>query len=70
MAAALDDFFGRRVGAHSLRRGAMRTALEAGVSLPEVMLLSLHRSTAGAVAYTMAPDAATAARTAQISRML
>ena len=70
VASHLDEFFGRRVGAHSVRRGAMRSLLEACVSLPEVMLLSLHRSTVGAVAYTMAPDAAIAARTAAISRSL
>ena len=60
VAAALAQHFGRRPGAHALRRSAMRTALESGLPLPQVVLLSLHASVEGALAYILRPDVPTA----------
>jgi uncharacterized membrane protein YdfJ with MMPL/SSD domain len=70
IAHALEAFFGRRVGAHTLRRSALHTAIQAGVPLAQAMLLSLHRTMAGAVAYTLEPDIPTRAAMAEVSRHL
>jgi integrase len=68
IAEALARSLGRRVGAHSLRRSALLTAVEAGVPLAEAVLLSLHSSVASAAAYVLRPDVHVAATMAHVSR--
>ena len=68
VAEALAQSLGRRVGAHSLRRSALLTAVEAGVPLAEAVLISLHTSVASAAAYVLRPDLSVAATMARVSR--
>jgi hypothetical protein len=68
VAEALAGSLGRKVGAHSLRRSALLTAVEAGVPLAEAVLLSLHSSVASAAAYVLRPDLHVAATMATVSR--
>ena len=65
MASHLERSLGVRVGAHSFRRSAIRSAIEAGVPLPDVILLSLHTATTGALPYALRPDDSQLARQAQ-----
>ena len=51
---------GRRVGAHAIRRSALRAAVDGGVPLPTAILLSLHKDQATALAYSLFPDVQTA----------
>ena len=63
----LASVLGRRVGAHSIRRSALRTALDAGVPVPAAILLTMHRDAATALAYALYPDVSTADTMAQAS---
>jgi hypothetical protein len=67
VAQYLNDAVGRRVGAHALRRSAMRAAIQAGIPLPQAMLLSLHNTMEAATAYVIRPDGDTSARMFQAS---
>ena len=68
VAEALAFSLGRRVGAHSLRRSALVTAIQAGIPLAEAVLLSLHSSVSSAAAYVLRPDTQTANSMARVSR--
>lgn len=67
IAAAVETHMSARLGAHSFRRGAMRAALDAGVTMPQAMLLSLHRSEVTALGYVLYPDIPTAAVMTKVS---
>lgn len=54
--------------AHTLRRGAFRSALNAGIPLSLCLLLPLHGSEEGAMPYALNPDHETIGRMALVSR--
>lgn len=54
--------------AHTLRRGAFRAALNAGIPLPLCLLLSLHGSEEGAMPYALNPDHETIGKMVLTSR--
>ena len=67
VAETVATIVGRKVGAHALRRSALRTALDAGVPIPAAILLSLHKDTRTALAYAVFPDISTADTMAMVS---
>lgn len=60
VADAIEAVLGRRTGAHTLRRSAMRAAISAGVPLPVLVLLSLHASPDTVLGYVGSADEASA----------